>query len=70
MRSSEEKITEVVDYCGPVKTSHKGFYLSIFEKFMKRGQGGSYIVMKSPTRVPNDISIINIGYKYNYRQVL
>ena len=37
---------------------------------MKDWPGGSYIVMKSNTRVTGGIKLVEIGYKYNYRKVL
>ena len=40
-------MAEGVDYCGPAKTSHKGFCLSTLEILTKDWPGGSYIVMKS-----------------------
>ena len=58
-----------VDYCRPVKTSHKGF-LSTLEKLMKDCPGGSYFVMKSNPRFPVDRPLLAIGYKYNSRKVL
>ena len=59
-----------VDYCGPVKTSHKGFCLATLEKSLKDWPGGYYIVMKSNPRVPGGIQLMEIGYKYNSRKVL
>ena len=59
-----------MDYCGPVKTSHKVFCLSKLEFFMKDWPGGSYLVMKSTPRVSGHIPLMEIGYKYNYRKVL
>ena len=58
-----------VDYCRPVKTSNKIFYLSTLEKLMKYWPGGSYIVMKNTPRVPGGRPFLDIGYKYNYRKV-
>ena len=37
---------------------------------MKYWPGGSYIVMKSTSRVPGGRPLLAIGYKYNYRKVL
>ena len=59
-----------VDYCGPSKTSHKGFCLATLEKLMKYWPGGSYIVMKSTRRFPGERALLAIGYKYNSRKVL
>ena len=61
---------EGVYYCGPVKTSHNGFYLATLEKLMKDWPGGSYLVMEITPRVPVGRPILNIGYKYNSRKVL
>ena len=59
-----------VDYCGPVKTSHKGFCLATLEKLMKDWPGGSYTVMKSNPIVPGGRPLMEIGYKCNSRRVL
>ena len=59
-----------VDYCGPVKTSHKGFCLAALEKLMKDWPGGLYLVMKSTPRFPGGRPLLDIGYKYNSRKVL
>ena len=70
VKNSEEMSAAGVDYCGPVKTSHKGFYLSKLEKLMKYWPGGSYLVLKSSPRFPGEILLLAIGYKYSYRKVL
>ena len=67
---TEEAMDEGVDYCGYVKTSHKGFYLDTLEKMMKYWPGGSYLVMKSTPRVPVGRPLMDIGYNYNSRKVL
>ena len=59
-----------VDYCGPVKTSHKGFCLATLENMMRVLGGGSYIVMNSTPRVLGGRPLLEIGYKYNYRKVI
>ena len=59
-----------VDYCGPVKTSHKGFCLATLENLMKDWPGGSYLVLEITPRFPGEISLLAIGYKYNSRKVL
>ena len=61
---------EGVDFYGPVKTSHKVFCLSTLEKFMKDQSRGSYPVMKSTPRFPGGRTLMDIGYKYNYRKFL
>ena len=59
-----------VDYCGPVKMSHKGFCLVTLEKLMKDWSGGSYLVMNSTPIVPGGTPIMAIVYKYISRKVL
>ena len=59
-----------VDYCGPMKTSHKGFCLATLEKLMEYWPGGSYLVMKITPIVPGGRPLIAIGYKYNPRNFL
>ena len=59
-----------VNYYGPTKTSHKGFCLATLEKLMKDWPGGSYLVMKIIPWVPGEITLLAIGYKYNYRKVI
>ena len=63
IKMAEEAMAAGVNYCGPVKTSHKGFCLSTLEKFMKDWPGGSYLVMKSNTRVLGGRPLLSIGYK-------
>ena len=63
-------MSEGVDYCGPVKRSHKGFNLDPSEKLMKDGPLGSYLVMKSTQRVPGVRPLMSIGYNYNYRKLI
>ena len=50
-----------VDYCGLVKTNHKGFCLAMLGKLAKDWPGGSYLVMKSTTRVPGERPLLDIG---------
>ena len=52
------------------KDEPQGFCLDILENLMKYLPGGSYLVMKITPRVPGGISLLEIGYKYNYRKVL
>ena len=70
VNTAEEAIAARVDYCGPVKTSHKGFCLAPLEKLMKYWLGGSYLVMKIILRVPGGRPLLEILYKYNSRKVL
>ena len=58
-----------VDYCRPVKMSHKVF-LATLEKLMKDWLGGSYLVLKSAPGFTGEIPLLSIGYKYNSRKVL
>ena len=63
-------MAEVVDYCGILTTSHKGFCLAIEEKLVKYCPIGSYLVMKSTPGVPGGIPLMDIIYKYNSRKFL
>ena len=69
VKTAEQAIAEGVDYCGLLKTSHRGFFLAKFEMLMKKWPGGSYLVVKSTPSVPGDRPNISIGYKYNSRKV-
>ena len=40
IKTAEEIASTGVDYCGPVKTSHKVFFLDTLEKLMKYWLGG------------------------------
>ena len=44
VKTAEEMAASGVIYCGPAKTSHKGFCLAMLEKLMKDWPGG----LKSP----------------------
>ena len=70
VKTTEEMAAAGVDYCGPVKTIHKGFCLDTLEKLMKYCPGGSYLVLKSTPRFPGERTLLAIGYKYNYGKVL
>ena len=59
-----------VDYCGPAKTSHKGFCLTTLEQLMKDWTGRSYLVMNINPIFPGEIPLLTIGYRYNSRRVL
>ena len=63
-------MSEGVDYCGSVKTGHKGFCIDTLEHLVNDWAGGLYIVMNSTPKVTGDITLIAIGYKYNYSKVL
>ena len=49
---------------------HRVFCISALEKLTRHWTGGSYLVMKSTPIVPGVISLMSIGYKYNYGKVL
>ena len=66
---ADEAMDGGVDYYGPDKMSHKGFSLATLEKLMKDYPGGSYLVMKSNPRVPENRPLVSIVYKYNYGKV-
>ena len=70
LKTAEDVIAEGVDYCGPVKTSHKGFCIPTLENLTKYWPGGSYLVLKSTQIFPGDIPLMPIGHKYNSRKVL
>ena len=55
-------MAEGVDYCGPVKTSHKVLCLATLEKLVKYWTGGSYLFMKSTSRYPGGIPLMAIVY--------
>ena len=59
-----------VDYCGPVKTSYKGFCLDMLKNLMEDWPGGSYLVMDITPRFPGGRTILSIGYTYSSRKVL
>ena len=70
VKKSDEIAAAGVDYCGPVKTSHKGFCLSTLEKVMKYWPRGSYLVLKSTPIFTVERPLLVIGHKYNSRKVL
>ena len=70
VQTADEEMAAGVNYCGPLKTSHKGVFLATLEKLMKDFPGGSYIVMNSTPRFPGGRPLLAIGYKYNSRKVL
>ena len=63
VKTDKEAMGAGVNYCGPVKMSHKGFCLDTLEKLVKNFPVGSYLVMKSTPRVPGVIPLLAIGYK-------
>ena len=63
-------MTKGGDYCGLAKISQKAFCISTLENLTKYFLLGSYHVMKISPRGPGGISLMAIGYKYNYRKVL
>ena len=54
VKTAEEMAAAGVDYCGPVKTSQKGFCLATLEKLMKDWPGGSYLLLKSTPIFPGE----------------
>ena len=70
VKIAEDMAATGVDYCGPVKTSHKNFCFIMLEKLMKYLTGWSYLVMKSTPRFPCGRPLLAIGYKNNSRKVL
>ena len=58
VKTAEDVMDLGVDYCRPVKTSHKSFCLDTLEKLMIYWPGGSYLVMKITPRVPGDIPLM------------
>ena len=70
VKTAEEMAAAGVNYCGEVKTIHKGFCLATLEKFMKDWPGGSYLVLKSTPRFTGETALLAIGYKYNSMKVL
>ena len=61
VKTANEAMDTSVNYCGPVKTSHKGFCLATLENSMKNWPGGSYLFMKSTPIVPGGRPLLAIG---------
>ena len=70
VKTAEGVNAEGEDFCGPEKTSHKGFCLDMLEKLMKEWLVGSHIFMKSTPRFPGDRPPMDIRYKYIYQKFL
>ena len=70
MKPEKEVNTEGVDFCGPTKTSNKGFLMATFEKITKEWLGGYHIIMKNTPRFSCDRTLMAIGYKYIYQKVI
>ena len=70
VKTADEMAATGVNYCGPVKTDHKGFCLATLERLMKYWLGGSYLVIKSNPIFTDKRPLLAIGYKYNSRKVL
>ena len=51
-----------VYYCGPVKTSHKVFFLATLEKLTNDLPEASYIFMKINMGVTGYRQLLSIGY--------
>ena len=63
-------MAEIVDFCGLLKTIHKGFCLTTLEKLVKNWAGGSYLVMNSTPILTGVRKLMAIGYKYNSREII
>ena len=63
-----EAKAEGIEYYGLAKISHKGFCLTKVNQLVKDWPGGSYLVLKSTTRVPGGRPLMEIGYNYNSRR--
>ena len=50
-----------VDYCRPVKSSHKGFCIAMLYRLIKDWPGGSYLVVKINPRVTGERLLLVIG---------
>ena len=61
VKTSEEMAAAGANYCGPARTSHKGFCLDTLEKLMKDWPGGSYLVMNSTPLFPGGRPLLAIG---------
>ena len=70
VKTAGEENAQVVDYCGPLKTSHKVLCLDNLEKLTKECPGRSHIVMRISPRVPGYIPLMSILYKYIYQKFL
>ena len=66
----EASVSIGVDLIGIVKTNTKGFFKATIEGLTKDWPGGSYIVLSSNNMVPGERPLIEIGYKYNYQNIL
>ena len=70
VETAEDVMAAGVDYCGPAKTTHKGFYMATLETLITDWPVGSYLVINSTPRVPGGRPLLATGYKYNYKNVL
>ena len=59
----DKENAEGVDYFGPVKKIHKGFFLATLVKLIKKRLVGSHLVTKSTPRASGDKPIISIGHR-------
>ena len=67
VKTAEGGMAEVVDYCGPVKTVHKGFCLAKLEQLIKYWPVVSYLVMRITPRVTGDSSVRVIQAVLKYK---
>ena len=70
VKTAEEMNAAGVNYCGPVKTIHKGFCLATLEMLMKYWPVRSYLVLNITPRFPGERTLLAIGYKYDSRKNL
>ena len=63
VKTAEEAMAAGVNYCGPVKTSHRVFCLATLENLIKDWPGGSYLVMKSTPKVPGGRPLLDNGHR-------
>ena len=60
VKTAEEAIPAVVDYCGTAKPTNKSFFLYTLYYLKKEWPGGPYTVMKITSRVSGDIPLMAI----------
>ena len=59
-----------VDLNGMVKTNTKGLCKEIIDNITKYWPGSFYLLLRSKPMVPGGRTIIDIGYKYNVREII
>ena len=63
IKTTQEMAAAGFDYCGPAKTTHKGFCLAKLERLMKYLPRGSYLVMNITPIFNGEKPLLDIGYK-------